>query len=238
MKLDDHTYVLSLPVELGGTDARLNPTLIVDEAGGHTLVDTGLPGQEEAIGEAMAEAGVRALDLARIVLTHQDPDHVGSLHALVRRSGARVLAHPEDAPYIEGQLPPIKLSPEALKQRPQMRAILERLTPVPVDERIEDSAHLETAGGVRVVFTPGHTPGHISLYLERQRTLIAGDALTADDGRLGGPSPQVTLDMAEAWRSVGRLAELNVQRIVCYHGGVVDEDASGQLQRLLREEVS
>jgi glyoxylase-like metal-dependent hydrolase (beta-lactamase superfamily II) len=116
-----------------------------------------------------------------------------------------------------------------------MRAVLERFRPTAVDEALEDGARLDVAGGVRVVFAPGHTPGHMGLYLERSRTLIAGDALTADAGRLQGPSTWATADMETAGRSVGRLAELDVQAVVCYHGGVVQDDASGQLRRLAEE---
>jgi glyoxylase-like metal-dependent hydrolase (beta-lactamase superfamily II) len=88
---------------------------------------------------------------------------------------------------------------------------------------------------VRVVFSPGHTPGHICLYHERSRTLIAGDALTAEDGRLRGPNPSATPDMPLAAQSVRKLAALDVQAIVCYHGGVVDDDAQGQLRRVADE---
>ena len=80
---------------------------------------------------AVSEVG----DLRRIIFTHQDLDHVGSGAALVRQSSARVLAHPADAPYIEGELRPLKVTPEMLEQRPQMRKVLERLEPVGVDER-------------------------------------------------------------------------------------------------------
>jgi glyoxylase-like metal-dependent hydrolase (beta-lactamase superfamily II) len=88
---------------------------------------------------------------------------------------------------------------------------------------------------VRVIFTPGHTPGHICLYLERSKILIAGDALTAGDGQLRGPNVAATPDMPAASQSVRKLAELDVQTIVCYHGGVVGEDASGQLRRVAQE---
>ena len=76
---------------------------------------------------------------------------------------------------------------------------------------------------------PNFTPGHLSLYLERPKVLIAGDALTAEGGRLNGPNPSATPDVDEAARSVSRLAELDVETIVCYHGGVVGDDADGQL---------
>ena len=116
-----------------------------------------------------------------------------------------------------------------------MREVLERLDPVVVDEHLEDGDRLDLAGGTRAIFTPGHTPGHLSLYLERPRVLVAGDALTAEGGHLNGPNPPFTLDVGEATRSVRRLAELDVETIVCYHGGVVGDDANGQLRKVLQE---
>jgi glyoxylase-like metal-dependent hydrolase (beta-lactamase superfamily II) len=235
MRLTNGVYVLPIPRGPQEADSYLNLTLIVDEDNGTTLVDAGLPDQTEAIGAALVEAGIGVRNLRRIIFTHQDLDHVGSGAALVRQSGARVLAHSADAPYIEGRLRPLKPSPEMLQQRPQMRKVLERLEPVAVDEHVENGTRLALAGGTRVVFTPGHTPGHISLYLEGSKILIAGDALTAEGGYLNGPNPWATLDMSTAIRSTQRLADLDIDTIVCYHGGVVSEDANGQLRRILRE---
>jgi glyoxylase-like metal-dependent hydrolase (beta-lactamase superfamily II) len=126
----------------------------------------------------------------------------------------------------------VKVTPAVLEQNPELRAVLDNLRPTPIDQQIQDGTHLDLAGGVRVIFSPGHTPGHICLYLERTRTLITGDALTADDGQLMGPNERATPDMALAQQSVRKLAELDVQTIVCYHGGVVDADANGQLRRV------
>jgi glyoxylase-like metal-dependent hydrolase (beta-lactamase superfamily II) len=67
-----------------------------------------------------------------------------------------------------------------LQRRPQRREALERLEPLGVDEHLEDGDRLDIAGGARVIFTPGHTPGHLSLYLERPKVLVAADALTAE----------------------------------------------------------
>jgi glyoxylase-like metal-dependent hydrolase (beta-lactamase superfamily II) len=235
MRIADGVYVLPIPRGSREAEGFLNLTLLLDEDNGNTLVDAGLPGQAEAIDAALGEAGIGIRDLRRIIFTHQDLDHVGSGGALVRQSGARVIAHPADAPYIDGSLRPLKVTPEMLERRPQMREVLDRLEPVRVDEHLEDGERLDLAGGIRVIFTPGHTPGHLSLYLERPKVLVAGDALTAEEGRLNGPNPPLTLDAGEAARSVRRLAELDVETIVCYHGGVVDEDADGQLHRVVRE---
>jgi len=237
MRLNDDLYLLSLPMTMNGQSRPLHLTLILDATHGPTLVDTGLPGQAGALDSALAEAGLRVQDLRRIIITHQDLDHMGSCNDLVRASGARVLAHATEVPYIDGTLRPIKWTPELLEQIPQMRALIDSWRPTPVDEHLHDGTRLDLAGGVQVIFTPGHTPGHISLYLERTGTLIAGDALLANDGQLMGPnpSPQVTPELALARQSVQKLAQLDVQTIICYHGGVVQTDAGGQLRRVARE---
>jgi glyoxylase-like metal-dependent hydrolase (beta-lactamase superfamily II) len=235
MQLNDDVHVLPLPMVRDGQTHILNLSLIVDPAEGPTLVDTGLPGQVDTIAAVMADAGVAVGDLKRIVLTHQDVDHVGSLPDLVQASGARVLAYEVEVPYIDGTERPRFDRPEFLQQFPRMAALVERLKQLHVDEALPDGARLDIAGGVRVVATPGHTVGHMCLYLERTRTVIAGDALVADDGRLQGPSATATADMPTAVRSVARLAELDVDAIVCYHGGVVSHDAGDQLRRLSEE---
>jgi glyoxylase-like metal-dependent hydrolase (beta-lactamase superfamily II) len=235
MRIANGVYVLPIPRSPQEAESYLNLTLIVDEENGTTLVDAGLPDQTEAIGVALTEAGISVRDLRRIIFTHQDLDHVGSGAALVRQSGARVLAHFADTPYIEGRLRPLKPSPEMLEHRPHMREVLERLEPVAVDEQVESDTPLDLAGGTQVIFTPGHTPGHISLYLEGSRVLVAGDALTADRGHLNGPNPLATLDMRTAMQSVRRLADLDVATMVCYHGGVVSDDTNEQLRRVIRE---
>lgn len=235
MQLNDDVHVLPLSMVRDGQTYTYNLSLILDPTHGPTLVDTGLPGQLEQIGGELSAASVQVRDLKRIILTHQDIDHVGSLHDLVLASGALVFAHEIEVPFIDGTDRPRFAAPEMLAARPELRAVVERFQPTPVDGSLQDGARLDLAGGVRVVFTPGHTIGHMCLYLERSGTVIAGDALTAGEGRLNGPNPNATSDMATAARSVGKLAELEVQAIVCYHGGVVEDDAGGQLRRLAAE---
>jgi glyoxylase-like metal-dependent hydrolase (beta-lactamase superfamily II) len=232
MHINDDLYLVAIPIMRDDQATYLNASLILDARHGPVLVDTGLPGQLDTIATKLADASVRVQDLKQIILTHQDIDHVGSLHDLVQASGARVLAHAVEVPYIDGSEPPRFARPEALAQRPELRAVAERFQATPVDEPLQDGALLDLAGGVRVIFTPGHTPGHMCLYHERTGTLIAGDALTSNEGQLMGPNEGATPDMPTASQSVQKLAQLDVRTIICYHGGVVNEDANAQLRRV------
>jgi glyoxylase-like metal-dependent hydrolase (beta-lactamase superfamily II) len=119
--------------------------------------------------------------------------------------------------------------PERLEQMPEFKAMLDALKRCPVDTALKDGEKLDLAGGVTVIATPGHTKGHLSLYLDRTKTLITGDAVVSEGGKLDGPMQQATPDMASAMESVKKLAGLDVETILCYHGGLVTEDANGQL---------
>lgn len=235
MRLNDDLIVLPLAVARNGQTAVFHLSLITDAAHGPALVDTGVPGQAPAIAAMLSELGLELRDLRRIILTHQDHDHIGSLAELARLSGAEILAGADEADAIDGTLLPRFALPETLAQRPELREVAAHYRPTPVDVRLADGERLDLAGGVRVTFTPGHTPGHVALFLERSRTLIAGDALRADNGRLLGPNPAFTPDPVRAAQSVRALSTLDVAAIVCYHGGVVDEDPNGQLQRVAEE---
>jgi len=232
MKLNDDLHVLALAAPTG----HFNLSLILDAAHGPTLVDTGLPMQRAVLDAALAEAGLAVTDLKRIIITHQDIDHVGLLHELAAASGAEVLAHSVEIPTIDGSAPPRFMLPENQERMPFLRPLAEQFQPTPVTTALADGQRLDLAGGVRVIFTPGHTPGHISLYLERSQTLIAADALMASDGRLAGPSPQATIDLPLARQSVRKLSELEIAAIICYHGGVVSDKAQEQLRQLAQAE--
>lgn len=235
MKISRSLHVLPLVEKGGGFEDILNPALILDDQHGPTLVDTGMPGREGAIEDALAEAAVRLTDIRRIILTHQDLDHVGSAAAVVRASRAEVLAHFADTPYIEGSQKSLRLPPPTILEKlpAEMRALLERgAEPVQVDRQLRGGEVLDLAGGLQVIFTPGHSPGHISLYLKQDRLLIAGDAVTVQQGQVQLPRAALTPDMAEAKRSIAKLAELEIETLVAYHGGIARGDVSGQLRRL------
>jgi len=100
-----------------------------------------------------------------------------------------------------------------------------------VDNTLHDGQELACCGGIQVIHTPGHTPGHISLYLKRSKTLIAGDSLYSVNGMLGGIHEPTTLDIEEARHSLQKVLNLNIESIVCYHGGLSKENINDQIRK-------
>jgi glyoxylase-like metal-dependent hydrolase (beta-lactamase superfamily II) len=214
MSLPEAVHDLAIPYERGEMTLELHP-VAVETDHGVVLVDVGLPGAVSEISEAFEEAGLSLEAVETVLLTHHDGDHAGALAELEAEVDALVVAHRDEAPYVDGRRQPVKTDAED-----------ERYPPATVDLELVGEETFDTAAGpMRVVETPGHSPGHCSLYFPEERLLLAADALVADadDGRLHGPKPQYTPDEARAAESVAALAELDVDRTLCYHGGLVDD---------------
>ena len=86
--------------------------------------------------------------------------------------------------------------------------------------------------GLRVIATPGHTPGHICVFDPAGSLLILGDAMSNIGNKLGGPNPQYTADMTQAHQSIKKLAKLTFQRAVFGHGDPIDKAASQAIAKL------
>jgi glyoxylase-like metal-dependent hydrolase (beta-lactamase superfamily II) len=211
MDLPEHVHHLPLEFEYEGRELTLNPCAVETERG-LLLFDVGAPGPLDGLESALADAGFDLGDVAGVLLTHQDVDHAGALATVQERTDAVSVASEHTAAVVTGREPPRGHDPDD-----------ERYPPARVDLDLESGATFHTlAGAARVVPTPGHTPGHLSVFFPEARFLVAADALTADEDGLQGPNPDATGDMDVALESAGRLAELDVERILCYHGGFVD----------------
>ncbi|QDY86349.1 MBL fold metallo-hydrolase [Paenibacillus polymyxa] len=203
---------------------KIHPILLRDQEMA-VLVDTGFPGQIEDLRAAMEKAGVSFNKLKAVILTHQDVDHIGSLPEILQECGnnIKVYAHELDKPYIQGELPLLKDS--HLENPPKGK----------VDVTLIDGQELPFCVRIQIIHTPGHTPGHISLYLEQSKILIAGDSMYCADGILAGIHAPTTPDMNAARLSLKKYLELDIASVVCYHGGLSNVNVNDQILRLSGE---
>jgi glyoxylase-like metal-dependent hydrolase (beta-lactamase superfamily II) len=241
VKIANGVEMLQIEIEAYGNRAVFNPALIWDEDSA-ILVDTGMPGQLEAIRSAMDAAGVSFDQLTAVILTHQDLDHIGSLPDILREANGHVevYAHEKDKPFIEGTLPLLKTDPERMDKEaweslPEpARALYANPPKANVDKTVSDGQELPFCGGIRIIYTPGHTPGHISLYVERSKTLIAGDSMLCINGTLSRPAQQHTPDMETALKSLGKYLDYDIDAAICYHGGLSEKLVNEQIQKLAK----
>lgn len=199
----------------------IHPILLWDDEMA-VLIDTSFPGQIEDIQVEMEKVGLSFDKLKVVILTHQDIDHIGSLPELLQRCGSniKVYAHELDKPYIEGDLPLLK---DGNVENPPKGK---------VSDTVIDGQELPYCGGILILHTPGHTPGHISLYLKRSKILIAGDSMYSVNGMLGGIHAPTTINIKEAKQSLKKYLNLHIESIVCYHGGLSKGNINVQLQNL------
>ena len=188
------------------------------------LVDTGIPRTEGLVLDALEKFGLKPQELRLIILTHGHIDHAGAASALHRLTGAPVAVHERDRELIETgkvAVPRMWNSLARVVARPiEWAASKMRMPPARADIVIKDDGLLLNEYGIqgRVVYTPGHTSGSVSLVLD------SGDAVVGDLGTaLGWPRRKVGIPPAgndrdqvlESWR---RLLGLNVTRIYPGHG--------------------
>ena len=141
-----------------------NPYILVD-SDGLTVIDTGLPGSQKKILAYITSLGKTARDVKRILLTHSDLDHVGGLAALQKLTGARTYASQVEANAIAAGRASRQINPSGISLRRVMFSLLRpfmKASPFQVDEILVDGQVLPVLGGLRVIETKGHTPGHIS----------------------------------------------------------------------------
>ena len=197
-----------------------------------TLIDAGMVGSRLMLERYLRRIGRRLDELDRIICTHGHPDHIGGVGELVRdRDDIAVLIHPDD---LAGLTRPLREAMATAESHGERRGrIIQYLTRTPADPTpVEHGDVLPILGGVRVVHTPGHTPGSICLYLDGPRVLFTGDVLQVVRGRLTYASAFFSHDHAGARGSVERLAALDVEMIALSHYPPWRVEASAALREL------
>jgi len=201
--------------------------LLTSEAG-HTLVDAGTPGEADRIQGEIEDGDFSLSDVKAIVLTHAHNDHMGSAAKLAQRSGADVLVHQAEVPYVEGTAP---LPFTALHKR-AFSWLGDRIfgaKPCTVDRALQDGEMIDALGGLQVVHAPGHTPGCMALYQSERRVLILGDVFFHRKEGVGLPPSIVSVDVDLAAASARKVAALPAE-VACFgHGEPILEGASERL---------
>ena len=169
---------------------------VVAGAGGVVLVDTGTPGSSEAIGRALVNVGAAWANVTDIVLTHNHFDHVGGLAEVSEQaSRATIWAGAQDTPEIPT-----------------------------IDGRVVQAVtEGDRVGELRVMHTPGHTAGHISLFHEAASLLFIGDLVGSVDGVPTFGPAAFTADPGLSRRSLRRMVDLAPERILFSHGGELSD---------------
>lgn len=202
---------------------------IIEEPDGLTIIDAGMPGAVSRILAAIGASGREPGEVRRILLTHQHVDHIGGLAALVAASGAETWAHPRDTPAIEGGGP--REAPHGLLGMVFRTTLFPRLRAAAINHAAEEGdviPAMSGEGGLQVIYTPGHTMGHISFYLPVRKLLFAGDAVRESGGRINPPPAMVTLDMPLALQSARKLAAMEVEACLPGHGAPIISGAGAR----------
>ncbi|MDF2951499.1 MAG: beta-lactamase domain protein [Anaerocolumna sp.] len=222
-------FQLNLKFNYNNTEQVIHPVILKD-SDSMVLVDCGYPEFLPLIEEAMNKEGLDCNNLTHVVITHQDYDHMGSLSKLKSKyPNIKVVAGEMEAPYITGQLKSLRLEQAEimqetlpLEQKPFGEAFCRMLQSVEtanVDILVKDGDWFDWCGGCLIISTPGHTPGHISLYIKSEKTIITGDAATLENDKLVIANPQFTLDIENAIKSLDKILNTDALHFISYHGG-------------------
>ncbi|GAC1636600.1 MAG: hypothetical protein NVS4B8_00120 [Herpetosiphon sp.] len=214
-------------------DAGFTNAYLIDDGSDLALIDTGIVSTVTQIMKKIKDLGRSVANLKHIVLTHRHFDHVGGAAALKHASGATVWGPKPDSETISDQ--PAKGFPPAPVGPILRLTVGKRFTPPPctVDEQLLDNTTLPFFGGLQIIWTPGHTYGHTSLYHSGARILFAGDAVITSGGRLRVTPPFICDDWEEACRTVrDRLMPLAIDHVLAGHGAPLHEGVKQQFHSL------
>lgn len=174
---------------------------VLEGADGLTLVDTGLACRSRNLHQVIERAGRRLRDVRRVLLTHVHSDHLGGLRSLQTNADLEVITMAANARQLQGQIRTVN----------------------------DGDVIADLFGGLTVLSTPGHLPGHASFWLPERGVLFAGDTL-ASLGGLGLLPSGLQHDMPQVKLDVQRLAALAPSAICCGHGPPVTRDAADRLR--------
>ncbi len=228
--------MLDISFEYGDETKTINPIILIDK-NDVVLVDCGYPNLLTLLEGEMKLKGIDPDSLTKVLITHHDDDHMGTLYEIKEKyPHIKVVSSEIESEYISGKRKSLRLlqAEEILKVMPEEQKqfgidfceTLRKVKPVNVDITVKDGDNFDWAGGCQVISTPGHTPGHISLFLTETNSIVTGDAAVIENGELVIANPQFTLDLNIAENSLEKIISMNADNYYCYHGGKVVRSAT------------
>lgn len=222
--------VLDFLYRFDGVEQHLFPVVLFGK-NDVVLVDCGYPGSLGILDAEMRRFGLMPESITKLLLTHQDDDHVGAAAELKEAyPNIQIIASERETPFISGERKNLRLQqaeeiqaslPEDQKEFGlQFCERLKKVRPVWVDNEISHGDAFDWGGGCEIVETPGHTPGHISIRASNNDFLITGDAAVIENNALAIANPEFCLDLKTAQKSLDKLLEFQCPCYICYHGGV------------------
>lgn len=221
---------LSIEFEFNGQKNYIYPSLIISN-NELTLVDTGYSNFLPLIEHEIVKNGYEMKNLKNIIITHYDDDHVGSVYDFKEKyPQINIIASESESKYISGEM-----KSERLVQAEEMLETMSReevefgnwfiqqlknLRHVSIDEKVNDGDMI-LGDKCRIVATPGHTSGHISLYFPSLKSVITGDAAVHENQELVMANPHFCLNFKKAEQSLTKLMNLKAENYYCYHGGTL-----------------
>lgn len=209
----------------------VNCYLVKDADDSLVLIDTGIKGSYKKLEKALKVIGKSFSDIKAVVVSHAHLDHVGSLDAVKKNSKSVVYCHDSEKEYItQGKNPPV--DPSFLTAK-----VFSFFSTAPraigVDYTFKDGDVLDLAGGLLVIHTPGHTPGHCSFIHQPTNTLITGDAIVNFFSRLNYPFKFFCSNYKLTKETAKKLSEIDYEAAVFMHGPPILKDARETIGKFL-----
>ena len=230
MKLKEKIYILELPNINPQSKDFVYPVVIKD-GDNLTLIDTGYPKQIEYIKSALQKDGLDINNIKTIIVTHQDIDHVGNVKDILNLvPDIEIISYNEEAEYINGNKTPCKVEymernldemDEKGKQLYHLFKTFFENNKINVDKVVKNGDVISKGEAMQVIATPGHTPGHMCLYIEKYKLLVAGDLLLLKDGNITTCPKELNYNNDMYLQSVNKIRNLELEAIICFHGGLV-----------------
>jgi len=239
-----NVYAMPLIYPLEHEDITVFPAVLCDDKE-CILVDCGYPGSLAALESGFNKLGLSTKKLTKVIITHHDHDHVGCLREIEQKyPHVEIFCSSFQLPYLTGKKKSLRvqqaeqeLASQELTtdERHLMRSTIEYLLTIEPVHHAQSLpiGLLPWADGIEIIDTKGHMPGHISVYDRHSKTLVAGDALVIEDGKLRCSRPEYTLIMTEALASIKALLTYPIERIICYYGGEYTRDIKNSLESIV-----